>query len=683
MPAYTTADIRNVVLVGHGGSGKTSLAEAMLHTTGATGRLGSVADKTSHLDVDDEERERGFSVEPHILHVTHDHKQINIIDTPGATDLVGPAIAALAAAETAVLVVNAGAGIQVNTRKFFEHAKNYGLARVVVVNRIDADPGALEELLKSLREAFGESLAPFNLPANKGKTTIACYDAHGHQGTGTPDFGDVGACYTQIIERVIETDEKLMNEYFEKGEVPPNEIIDRISDAIAAGILVPVLFTNAKGEVGVRELLDCLADDCPSPTHGKQRSITRGTEEIALPPKIEAPFTGLVFKVHYEAKSNIKYAFIRIFSGHIKGDGNLHPAGDKRGMRIGHLLKFQGAAHVEIDEAIAGDIVAIAKLDLHIGTTVYSVPAEGNVKMPRIPTPMFSLAVEPKARGDEGKIADALRRLHDIDPCFRSRQDPQTHELVISGVGDLHLRIMLSKMHRSNKIDVNTKPPKIPYRETISSKADGHYRHKKQSGGAGQFGEVFLTVSPLQRGAEPPLEWAWDIFGGSIPGQFESAIKKGCTELMEQGALAGFPLQDVKVSITDGKHHPVDSKEVAFKIAGKFAFRDAILKAHPVLLEPIVNIEVTVPTENVGDVTGDIASRRGRPQGQDMLPGNMAVIKAQAPLAKMADYHSRLSSISGGKGSFAMELSHYEPVPSHEAGAIIAQYKPHKGEDEE
>ncbi len=681
MPSYTTADIRNVVLVGHGGGGKTSLAEAMLHVTGATGRLGSVTDKTSHLDTDDEERERGFSIEAHVMHVTHDGKHINVIDTPGATDLIGPAISALAAAETAVVVVNAGAGIQVNTRKLYEHARNYGLARVVVVNRIDIEPGGLEELLKNLREAFGETLVPFNLPAQGGKSVVACYDAHGHKGSGTPDFGDVGEMYTAIVERVIETDEKLMNEYFEKGEVPAEKVLEQVPVAIASGHLVPVLFTNARGEIGIRELLDCLADECPSPLAGRARTVAVNGQETALTASADAVFTAVVFKLYFEAKSNIKYAFLRILSGRAKGDTTIYPTGDRRGFRIGHMLKFQGAHHAEVDEGIAGDIVGVAKLDLHVGNTVFAAPSDGAVAMPRLPTPMFSLAIEPKSRGDESKITDALRRLTEVDPCFRTRQDSQTHELVISGVGDLHLRIMLSKMHRSSKIDVNTKPPKIPYRETITGKADGHYRHKKQTGGAGQFGEVFLTVSPLARGAEPPLEWAWDIFGGSIPGQFESAIKKGVVELMEQGAIAGFPMQDIKVSITDGKHHPVDSKEVAFKIAGKLAFKDAVLKANPVLLEPIVNIEVTVPAENVGDVTGDIASRRGRPQGQDMLPGNMAVIRAQAPLAKMADYHSRLSSISGGKGSFAMELSHYEPVPNHEAQAIVAQYKPQKEEE--
>jgi elongation factor G len=459
-----------------------------------------------------------------------------------------------------------------------------------------------------------------------------------------------------------------------------DEVRQLVPRAVAQGNLVPVFFTNSRTGAGVKELLEFLAEESPSPAQGKQRNMAIGDGEKPIDPR--GPFVGQVFKVAVEPKSNIKYAFIRAFGGTLKPDANLVRSGEKKGARPGHIIKFQGADHKDTDVGITGDIFAVGKMDLHIGDTVFDEHGDGKVPLIKIPKPMFSLALEPKARGDEAKIGDAVRRFADVDPTFATHHDPQTHELVISGVGDLHLRVILSRMHRLFKLDVNTKPPKIPYRETISVGADGHHRHKKQTGGAGQFGEVYLHVEPLERGSEPPLEWSWDIFGGSIPGQFEPAIKKGVNELMEQGALAGFPLQDVKVSITDGKHHPVDSKEVAFKTAGKYAFKDAILKAKPVLLEPIVNIEVTVPSDNVGDITGDLAQRRGRPSGQDMLPGNMAVITAQVPLAKISDYHSRLSSITGGKGSYSLEFSHYEPVPSNEAASVIAQHKPRKEEEE-
>jgi elongation factor G len=676
MPTYSTNDIRNIAIVGHSGSGKTSLCEAFLHTTGVTNRLGSVADKTSHLDVDEEEKDRGCSIDSHILNLSYEGRVINLIDTPGSPDFIGPAIASLAAVETTVLVVHAAAGIQVNTRRMSDMAKNAGLARAIVINRIDADNIDLEGLLTILRETFGPEVTPVNLPAGGGKSVVDCI-AHD---SGDCDFSSAAEVHTQIVERVAEVDDALMNKYFEQGKLSLDDIRQNFVKAIITGKIVPLLFTNARAAVGIKELLGFLATCCPSPVVGKQRLLRIGDEDKPVGGKNS--FCGQVFKIAVDAKSNIKYSFVRALAGVLKADGNLVLSGEKKGARPGHLLKFQGADHKDIDEGIPGDIFAVAKMEFRLGDTVFGEAGEGKVAMPRFPTPMFSLALEPKARGDETKIGDSVKRFTETDPCFRSVQDSQTKELVISGIGDMHLRVILSRMFRLFKLEVNTKPPKIPYRETIMAVADGHYRHKKQTGGAGQFGEVYLKVYPLERGSDPSLEWAWDIFGGTIPGQFESAIKKGVTELMSEGALAGFPIQDVKVSITDGKHHPVDSKEVAFKIAGKQAFKDAILKAKPVLLEPIVNIEVTVPADNVGDITGDLAQRRGRPSGQDMLPGNMAVIKAQVPLSKVADYHSRLSSISGGKGSYAMEFSHYESVPSNEVQNIIAQYKPKKEEEE-
>jgi elongation factor G len=676
MPSYTTSDIRNFVVVGHSGSGKTSLCEAFLHATGATNRLGSVADRTSHLDTDEEEKERGYTIESHVLNVSHQGRVINLIDTPGAPDFIGPAIASLTSAETALLVVHAAAGIQVNTRRMSDSARQFGLARVIVVNRIDADNVDLEGLLASLRETFGAEVTPVNLPAGGGQSVVDCI-AHD---SGDSDLLGVADVHTQIVERVAEVDDALMNKYFDQGTLSVEEVHQNLVKAIIAGKIIPLLFTNARNGVGVKELLGFMAQCCPSPLEGKQRVLRTDAAEKAL--NVTGPFCGQVFKIAIDPKSNIKYSFIRALAGQLRSDGTLILSGEKKGARPGHLLKFTGAEHEEIEEGMAGDIFAVAKLDLHIGDTVFNEPGEGRAAMPKFPTPMFALALEPKTRGDETKIGDAVRRFTEVDPCFRSFQDPQTKELVISGVGDMHLRVIMAKMLRQFKLELNTKPPKIPYRETITVPADGHYRHKKQTGGAGQFGEVFLKVFPLERGSDPPLEWAWDIFGGTIPGQFESAVKKGVTELMAEGAMAGFPIQDVKVSIVDGKHHPVDSKEVAFKIAGKMAFKDGLLKAKPVLLEPIVNIEVTVPSENVGDITGDLAQRRGRPSGQDMLPGNLAVIKAQVPLSKVADYHSRLSSISGGKGSYAMEFSHYETVPANEVQQIVAQYKPKKEEEE-
>ncbi len=677
MPDYTTSDIRNIAVVGHGGSGKTSLCEAFLHMTGQTSRLGSVTDKTSHLDVDDEEKDRGYSIDSHVLNISHGGKMLNIIDTPGAPDFIGPAIASLAAVELAVIVVNAAGGIQVNTRRMRNQAKDSDIARVIVINHIDAGNADLAELVENLRESFGSLVTPVNLPSGGGKSVVNCITDEG----GDTDFSTVRDVHTDIMERVAEADDTLMNKYFEEGALSADEVKANFVKALVSHTIVPILFTDASNNVGIKELLTFLSDCCPSPLEGKQRCLTVGDEEKPVDPNGSA-FVGQVFKVAFDHKSHMKYSFIRALSGSMKSDGHLIMSGERKGARPGHLHKFQGGEHKDLDTAIAGDIFAVAKLDLHFGNTVFGEPSEGAVAMPKVPTPMFSLAIEAKSRGDESKIGDAIRRFTDSDPSFKTIQDAQTHELVISGVGDLHLRVVLSRMFRQFKLEVNTKPPKVPYRETILGKAEGHHRHKKQTGGAGQFGEVYLRVEPLERGSDPSLEWAWDIFGASIPTNFEPAIKKGVVELMGQGALAGFPLQDVKVSIYDGKHHPVDSKEVAFKTAGKRAFKDAILKAKPTLLEPIVDIEVTVPSDHVGDITGDLAQRRGRPTGQDLLPGDLTLITAQVPLAKLSDYHSRLNSMTGGKGSFSMEFSHYENVPSNEAQAVVAAHTPSKEDDD-
>ncbi|MFQ5412148.1 MAG: elongation factor G [Phycisphaerae bacterium] len=676
MPDYTTSDLRNIALVGHGSSGKTSLCEAFLHVTGATGRLGSVPDKTSHLDLDEDEKEQGHSIDSHVLHVSHNGKVLNIIDTPGAPDFIGPAVAALAAVETAVIVVNAAGGIQVNTRRMRDNARKFGLARVIVVNHIDAETADLPALLGSLRESFGDIVSPVNLPTGGGKSLIDCIG----QDSGEADFSSVAEVHTNIIERVSECDDALMEKYFGEGTLSVDDVKTHFVKALVSGTIVPVLFTQATGEMGIKELLSFITECCPSPLEGKQRCIRLGDAD--QPIAADDAFVGQVFKVSVDPKSHIKYPFIRALGGVLKPDANLVLSGDRKGQRPGHLMKFKGAEHKDIDSAIAGDIFAIAKLELPIGSTLFSEPREGAVAMPKIPTPMYSLAIQSKSRGDEAKIGDAVRRFSETDPCFRATHDPQTHELVISGTGDLHLRTILGRMAKQFKVEVNTKPPKIPYRETITAKAEGHHRHKKQTGGAGQFGEVYLRIEPMERSSDPPMEWSWDIFGASIPGQFEPAIKKGVVELMEQGALAGFPLQDIKVSIHDGKHHPVDSKEVAFKTAGKLAFKDAVLKARPTLLEPIVDVEVTVPSENVGDITGDLAQRRGRPTGQDLLPGDLTMITAQVPLARLTDYHSRLSSMTGGKGSYSLEFSHYENVPSHEMQAVIDKYKPKKKEED-
>ena len=666
-----TNDIRNIVLLGHGGSGKTSLAEAILHTTNAVNRLGSVDDKTSVCDYYDEEKEHQHSIQSALINANYNGKLLNIIDAPGYPDFIGPAIKAIPAAETAVIVISAAAGIETNTRKMFELTTKADIPRIIVINKIDAENIHLSGLVKSIQDVFGSQCRCANMPAADLASVIDCVENE----TGDSPVGDIAQAHTDLIESVIEADEELMESYLEGEKIPVEKIASVFVEALRVGTIIPIVFTNARKEIGLTELLDMIVKYTPSPADAKPTELKDGEKSTPLKADATGPLVGLAFRIGFDPKSNMKYSAVRIFSGTITSDTNLLLNDEKRAIRPGHILKAQGGENKEIDTGIAGDIITLAKLDeIKIGDLVHDGKAAGKFNMPVVPKPMFSLAIEPATRGDEQKIGVALDKLCEEDPCFTVTRDQQTKELVINGLGDLHLRIMLEKMDKRFKLSVKTKEPKIPYRETITTKAEGHYRHKKQTGGAGQFGEVYLRVEPAQRDSEPPLDFNWDIFGASIPGQFEPAVHKGVNDVMGNGVVAGFPVQDVKVSVYDGKHHPVDSKEVAFRAAGKGAFTDALQKAKPVLLEPIVNIEVTIPAENVGDITGDLASKRGRVMGQDMLAGNFIVIKAQVPLAEVRQYNSQLKSITAGQGSYSMTLSHYEAVPPNIQRQVVAAY---------
>ena len=680
-------DIRNVVLLGHGNSGKTSLTEAMLHTTGATNRLGSVDDKTSICDYYDEEKEHQHSITSAIVHTNHRGKLLNIIDTPGYPDFIGPAIKAIPAAETAVIVISAAAGIETNTRKLFESAAAANMPRVFVVNKIDAENVDLPALIKAVQETFGSQCRCANLPAADKASVIDCIENE----TGDSPVADVAKAHTDLIESVIEADDHLMETYLGGGEISAEKIASVFVNALKAGTIVPILFTDARREIGIDRLLDFIVKYTPSPldanpVHLRCRKASPsgdGESVTNLKPDPAAPLAGLVFRIGFDPRSNMKYSAVRIFSGTIKSDTNLIRNDEKKGIRAGHILKPQGGENKEIDAGRAGDIITLAKTeDFKIGDLIHDGKVAGKFDTPAVPEPMFSLALQLAAKGDEQRISSALEKLCEEDPCLKITRDQQTNELVASGLGDLHLRVMLEKLEKRFKLSITTKEPKIPYRETITAKAEGHYRHKKQTGGAGQFGEVYLRVEPAKRGSDPPLEYSWDIFGASIPGQYEPAVLKGVNEVMQTGVVAGFTMQDIKVSVYDGKHHPVDSKEVAFRAAGKGAFIDAVAKAKPVLLEPIVNIEVTIPAENVGDITGDLASKRGRVVGQDMLAGNFIVIKAEVPLAEVTQYNSQLKSVTGGRGSYSMSLSHYEVVPPNVQQQIVAQYGKKKAEED-
>jgi elongation factor G len=665
--------------MGHGGAGKTSLVEAILHKTGATNRLGNVDDKTSICDYYDEEKAHGHSIKSAVAHTQYGGKQINIIDTPGFPDFIGPAIKAIVGAETAVIVINAASGVETITRKVFETATKTGKAKLIVVNKMDAENADLPRLIKDIQEFFGTQCRCANLPSADKSSVVDCIE----NSEGTSPAMDVSQAHTELIESVIEVDDKLMESYLGGETISADKVSSVFVQALQAGNIIPIVFTNARKEIGIEGLLNLIVKYTPSPLQAGPAKLKAGDKETTLAPDPAGPLAGLVFRVSFDPRSNMKFSSIRIFSGTLKSDTNMIRNDEKKGIRPGHILKSQGGETQEVPTGVAGDIITLGKIeDLKVGDIISDGKAAGKFEMPEAPSPMFALALEPAARGDEQKIGAALDKLCEEDPCLKVTRDAQTKELVLNGLGDLHLRVMLEKMESRSKLKVNTKEPKIPYRETITLKAEGHYRHKKQTGGAGQFGEVYLRIEPAPRNSDPPLVYSWDIFGGSIPGQYEPAVLKGINEIMDNGFVAGFPLQDVKVSVYDGKYHPVDSKEVAFRAAGKGAFLEALEKAKAVLLEPIVNIEVTAPAENIGDIAGDLAGKRGRVLGQDMLPGNMLLIKAQVPLSEVTQYNSQLKSVTGGRGSYSMSLSHYEPVPPHTQTQVVAQYAKPKHSEE-
>lgn len=670
MAALTVEKIRNVALIGHSGAGKTSLAEALLHKSGATNRLGSVQDQTSILDSADDEKEKLCSIDTALCYFAHNGQHVNLIDTPGGIDYCGQAIAGMSAAETAVLVVSATSGIEVNTRKMMERATKFGLARMIVINKVAAENVTVEPLIGQLQEMFGAFCLPVNLPAPGYQGVTDCFARE----SGDAAFGDVESAHLAVVEAVVGADEELMEKYL-GGEVSQDELVGAAAQALAAGELVPVLFTDARAEMGIAELLDALCTFAPTPLQGKKRTLRRDGEEIELDPQDQTHLVAQVFSVG--TRANIKYSAVRVYTGKLTSDLTLHTVEEKRGLRPGQLHRIMGADFSDLDEAIAGDIVALAKVDVKVGDTLFTGEG-GTVIMPPIPKPMCAKAITPKSRGDEEKVSGALKRFTEEDPAFEVERVSQTHELVVRGIGDLHLQTVLQRMAKQFKLEVDVHPPKIPYRETITAAArEIEYTHKKQTGGAGQFARVVINLLPSERGAG--YEFVDKIFGGTIDIGYRPSVDKGVRQQMQEGVLAGYPVVDVTVELIDGKTHPVDSKDIAFQIAGRGVFKDAFMKAKPTLLEPIVTMEVTVPTEFVGDIQGDLAGRRGRPLGQDSLPGNLAVIKANVPLAEVSDYNSRLSSITGGQGSFSMELSHYEQVPANVQRAIVEAAKSKDG----
>jgi elongation factor G len=678
---YTTADIRNILLCGHSGSGKTTLADALLFAAGAVTHKGSVTNGSSIADFEKEEREHKHSIYAKVLHANHLGKRLNLIDAPGAPDLIGAGLACLPAVETVLVVIDALAGLGVVTRRMMEAARARELPTAIVINKIEGvSAPQLQSLLARIRETFGSECLPINLPTGSGKAVVECL----LNNSGESDFSSVAAAHTAILEQIVELDEGLMEKYLGGQEPDYTALHEPFERAMDQAHVVPICFADGRSGVGVAELLDAIARHFPSPVEGNPQPFLSGEGAAEKPFNYTVdptkPLLAHVFKVTSDPFSG-KLAIFRIHQGRCSGQTQVFIGHSKKSLKLGHIFHLQGREHHEAHEIVAGDIGAVGKIEeIHSGDVLHDDHALDYVHLKPVlfPSPMYGLAVTPKARGDEQKISALLTKLAEEDATFRWHTDRQTHEVVINGLGELHLRLVLERL-KNRGLAVETKPPKIAYRETISAKAEGHHRHKKQTGGAGQFGEVFLYVEPLERGKG--FEFVDETFGGSIPNQFIPAIEKGVRETLEFGVIAGYPVQDVRVVVTDGKHHPVDSKEIAFKTAGKMAFRAAFAAARPVLLEPIVNLEVTVPEDKLGAINGDLSGKRGRILGTDLIAGGMAQVKAKAPLAELMMYQSQLKSMTGGQGAFGMDLSHYEAVPMQVQIALIAAYHP-KAEEE-
>ena len=678
--AYTTEQIRNVALAGHPGAGKTTLFEALLHAGGAISAAGSIERGSTVSDFDPIEKQRGHSVDVGIASTDHAGIHVNLIDTPGYPDFRGPALSALAAVETAAIVVACDAGVGYGARRMMEYAKNRGLCRAIVVNKIDH--GDCRQLLDDLRDTFGPECLPLNLPADGGTKVVDCFGS----GTGDSDFGPVADWHQKIIDQVVEINETVMERFLDVGEdgLSGDELHDAFEQCLREGHLVPVLFCSARSGVGVRELLDVAERLFPHPGEANPPSFVKGTGEDAQPidarPDPSAHVIADVFKIVNDPFVG-KLGVFRVYQGTVRKDTQLFVDDGKKPFRVGHLFKLRGKEHIEVDQAIPGDIAAVAKVEeLHFDAVLHDSHDEDHIHLAPLafPKPMFGLAVEAASKGQEQKLATALHRLAEEDPCFLVEHSVETNETIVRGLSGLHLRINLDRLKERYGVEVKSHPPRIPYRETVSTRAEGHHRHKKQTGGAGQFGEVFLRIEPLDRGRG--FEFADEVKGGTIPGQFIPAVEKGVRQALAAGALAGYPLQDVRVVVYDGKHHPVDSKEVAFVTAGKRAFVDAVLKARPQVLEPIVDLEVTAPEANMGDVSGNLAGKRARILGTDSSRGEV-IVRAQVPLSELEGFAAELKSITAGRGRYSMDFSHYEPVPSNVQQKLAESYRPKVEED--
>ncbi len=691
MKVYDAASIRNVAVVGHGGSGKTQLMSALLLDAGMVNRLGKVDDGTTVTDYDEEEIARKHTLSASLAYAEWNKTKINLIDTPGFGNFFADARAALHVADGAVLVVDGVSGVEVQTEKAWAVAEELQLPRLVAVNRLDRDRASLDRTLESLRQTLGRAIVPIQLPLGEEKNfngiidlvTMKAYtfagDASGKMTEAIIPAGLAGAANTAreaLIEMVAEADESLMEKFFEAGTLTQEELTKGLAAATHAAKIFPLVCVSRLTNVGGQPLLDAILAYLPSPADRPFAALAN-QDTVSKTADDKAPYAAFVWKTVADQFAG-RITLFRVYQGVLKADSTVANATQGTPERLGHLIVLQGKTPANVPELKAGDLGAVAKLkDTRTNDTLADKGAGITFAPVTFPEPVLSYAIEPKSRGDEDKISTAMHRLEEEDGTIKYQRDPQTHELLLAGQGQMHIEVTVAKLKRRFGVEVLLKPPRIPYRETITARVEAHGRHKKQTGGHGQFGDCKIRMKPLARGED--FKFVDDIFGGSIPKNFIPAVEKGIQESRLRGYLAGYPVVDFRVTLYDGSYHDVDSNELSFKTAGWLAFKDGMSRARPTLLEPIMNVTVQAPNDNAGDLMGDLNGRRGRISGMEAR-GTSTVIKAQVPMAEMLTYEQHLTSVTGGRGSYHMEYSHYDEVPSHLQTKIIATAKAERGQ---
>ncbi|MBV8603901.1 MAG: elongation factor G [Pelomonas sp.] len=669
------AAIRALALVGPAGAGKTSLLEALLSKSGAIAQAGSVERGSTVSDFDPIERRVQHSLFAAQVHLGHAGLSLHVIDTPGAPDFIGHALPALEAVDTAIVVINAQNGVELMASRMLEAAARRGLCRAIVVNKIDAPELDLPGVLAQLREAFGRECLPLNLPAAGASRVSDCFYA----ASGDADFASVADAHRALVEQVVEVDAAFVDRYLSEGDVDPRELHAPLEQALREGHLIPVCFTSARTGAGIAELLDMIERLLPNPAEGNPPQFFAGAGADAAPitarPDPAAHVLAHVFRIINDPYLG-KMGVLRVHQGTLARNAQLFIGHARKPFRVGHLFMLQGGRHIEVERALPGELCAISKVeDLHRDAVLHDAPEDEHIVLAPIefPEPVHGLAISPTRHGDEQRLWDILARLVEEDPCLRIQRAAQTNETIVYGLGELHLRMLQERLRETHRFEFTTQPPRIAYRETIAAPAEGHYRHKKQSGGAGQFGEVWLRIEPLARGAG--FEFVDAVKGGVIPGQFMPAVEKGVRAALDAGVIAGHPLVDLRVSVFDGKHHSVDSKEIAFFTAARRALIAAVREARALVLEPIVQVEISAPAASMGDITGDLAARRGQVNGTGASVPGMVNVQGLAPLAELANYQTRLNAMTSGQGRYTLVFSHYEAVPPNTQAQLVAGYK--------